>query len=130
VGSGTTCIAVILGAICYQSATKTWQVGWGLNRGGSAPSLSHLSGNLDQRPHLPPDSSYLPAVETMEELSDVGAFVVVLPPARNSGLSSAIGVQRSQPFGSLPDLIHGTTNRLRLGIRIERLARRNFVQAG
>jgi hypothetical protein len=42
-GTGKT---VILGAICYQIATKTWQVGQvgsGLNRGGSAPSLSHLS---------------------------------------------------------------------------------------
>ena len=34
---------VILGAICYQIATKTWQVGSGLNRGGSAPSLSRKS---------------------------------------------------------------------------------------
>jgi len=75
-------LELILGAICYQIATKTWQVGSGLNRGGSAPSPSHLliSRNLDQRPHLPPDSSYLPAVETLEELWDVGAFVV-LPPA-------------------------------------------------
>jgi hypothetical protein len=32
-GTGRT---VILGAICYQIATKTWQVGSGLNRGGSA----------------------------------------------------------------------------------------------
>jgi hypothetical protein len=39
-GTGRT---VILGAICYQIATKTWQVGSGLNRGGSAPSLSLLN---------------------------------------------------------------------------------------
>jgi hypothetical protein len=65
---------------------------------------------------------------TLEELSDVGALVV-LPQPRNGGLRSAIGVHRSQPFGSVPDLIHETTNRLRLGIRIQRLARRNFVQA-
>jgi hypothetical protein len=29
---------VILGAICYQIATKIWQVGLGLNRKGSTPS--------------------------------------------------------------------------------------------
>jgi hypothetical protein len=33
-GTGRT---VILGAICYQIATKTWQVGSGLNRGGIGP---------------------------------------------------------------------------------------------
>ena len=71
---------------------------------------------------------YLPAVETLQERSDVGAFVV-LPQLNNGGLSSAIGVQRSQPFLFAPDLIHETTNRLRLGIRVQHLARRNFVQA-
>jgi hypothetical protein len=30
-------------------------------------------------PHLPPDSSHFPTVETLEELSDVGAFVVLFP---------------------------------------------------
>jgi hypothetical protein len=50
----------------------------------------------------------------LEELSDVGALVV-LPKPRNGGLSSAIGVQRSQPFGSLPDLIHETTIDFALG---------------
>jgi hypothetical protein len=35
---------------------------------------------------LPPDSSYLPAVETLRERSDVGAFVV-LPQLCNAGLS-------------------------------------------
>jgi hypothetical protein len=31
---------IVLGAICYQIDTKTWQVGSGLNRGGSAPFIS------------------------------------------------------------------------------------------
>jgi hypothetical protein len=68
-----------------------------------------------------PDSSYLPAVETLQERSDVGAFVV-LPQLRNGELSSAIGVQKSQPLGLLPELIHETTNRLRLGIQIQGLS--------
>jgi hypothetical protein len=42
-GTGRT---AILGAICYQIATKTWQVGSGLNRGGSAPSLSHFQARV------------------------------------------------------------------------------------
>ena len=33
----------MLGAMCYEIATKTWEVGSGLNRGGSAPSLSQNS---------------------------------------------------------------------------------------
>lgn len=32
-GTGST---AMLGAICYQIVTKTWQVGSGMNRGGSA----------------------------------------------------------------------------------------------
>jgi len=69
-----------------------------------------------------PDASPDPAVETLEELSDVGAFVVLAPaPQERIKFRNQLrGVQRSQPFGSLPDLIHETTDRFLLGIRIQR----------
>src|SRR6266513_4377333 len=52
------------------------------------------------RPDAPPD----PAVETLEELSDVGAFVLLDPPSqeRVSLLNQLLGFQRCRPFGSLP----------------------------
>jgi hypothetical protein len=90
---------------------------------------SLLDAGLSRRGGFAPDSSYLPAVETLQERSDVGAFIL-LPQLRRriNFCNQAIDVQGSQPFGSLPDLIHETTNRLRLGIRVQRLARRNVVQ--
>src|SRR5438477_8163085 len=71
------------------------------------------------RPNASPD----PAVETLEELADVGAFVILAPTPqewikpRNQFLSS----QRCRPLGAFPYLIHETTNRLLLGIRVERI---------
>jgi len=67
-----------------------------------------------------PDASPDPAVETLEELSDVGAFVVLAPaPQKRIKFRNQIrGVQRYRPLGSLPDLVHETTDRLRLGIRL------------
>src|SRR5260370_16240265 len=71
------------------------------------------------RPDAPPD----PAVETLEEFSDVGAFVILAPPAqeRVELLNQLLGLQRHCPFGSLPYLVHETTDRLRFGIRIQRI---------
>src|SRR5260370_24563559 len=71
------------------------------------------------RPDAPPDA----AVETLEEFSDVGAFVILAPPAqeRVELLNQLLGLQRHCPFGSLPYLVHETTNRLRFGIRIQRI---------
>src|SRR5947207_15939415 len=71
------------------------------------------------RPNASPD----PAVETLEELADVGAFVILAPTPQewikphNQFLSS----QRCRPLGAFPYLIHETTNLLLLGIRVERI---------
>jgi hypothetical protein len=55
-------------------------VGLGLNRGGSAPSLSHLSGNLDQRPHLSHPTPLASQRRDFGRAFGRGAFAV-LPPA-------------------------------------------------
>src|SRR5216684_4554577 len=71
------------------------------------------------RPNTSPD----PAVETLEELADVGAFVILAPAPqeRIKPRNQFLGSQRCRPFGALPYLVHETTNRLLLGIRIERI---------
>src|SRR5215471_19588818 len=70
-----------------------------------------------------PDSSPDPALKTLEELADVGAFVILTPPP-HQGIpfqNQLLSCQRSRPFGSLPDLVHETADRLHLGIRIPRV---------
>jgi hypothetical protein len=70
-----------------------------------------------------PDSSPNPAVETLEELSDVSAFVVLAPTSyeRVQVRNQLLGFQRSRSFSPLPYLVHETVNGLRLGIRIQRI---------
>ena len=84
----------------------------------AAVSSLHCASAVPMRPDAWPD----PAVETLEELSDVGAFVVLAPAPQEwiKFRNQLRGVQGSQPFGSLPNLIHETTDRLLLGIRIRR----------
>jgi hypothetical protein len=69
-----------------------------------------------------PDASPDPAVETLEELADVGALVMLVPAPQEwvKCHDQLRGFQRQPPFGSLPDLVHKTPDRLRLGIRIRR----------
>jgi hypothetical protein len=69
-----------------------------------------------------PDASPDPTVETLKELADLGAFVIPAPAAqkRIKFRDQLRGVQRYHPLGSLPYLIHKTTDRFLLGIRIER----------
>jgi len=70
-----------------------------------------------------PDASPDPAVESLEELADVGAFVILTPAPqeRNKPRDQFLGSQRCRPFSPLPYLVHETTNGLLLGIRIERI---------
>jgi len=70
-----------------------------------------------------PDSSPDPAIETLEELSDLGAFVILAPTPyeRVQFRYQLLGFQRLGPFGPLPYLVHEATNRLRLGIRVQRI---------
>jgi hypothetical protein len=69
-----------------------------------------------------PDPSHDPAIEAVEELSNVGAFVILAPAPQEwiKFRNQLLGLQRYPPFGSLPYLIHETTNRLLLGVRIQR----------
>jgi hypothetical protein len=69
-----------------------------------------------------PDASPDPAVETLEELADVGAFIILAPAPQEwvKGHDQLRGFQRYPPFGSLPDLVHKTSDRLLLGLRIQR----------
>ncbi len=69
-----------------------------------------------------PDASPDPAVETLEELADVSAFVILAPaPQQRVKFRYQLrGFQRFPPFGALPDLVHETTDRLLLGVRIQR----------
>jgi hypothetical protein len=64
-----------------------------------------------------------PAVESLEELADVGAFVILTPAPqeRIKSRDQFLGFQRCRPFSPLPHLVHETTNGLLLGIRIERI---------
>src|SRR5690348_7564846 len=70
-----------------------------------------------------PDASPDPAVEWLEELADVGAFVILTPDPqeRIKPRDQFLGSQRCRPFSPLPYLVHETTNGLLLGIRIERI---------
>ena len=70
-----------------------------------------------------PDASQYPAVETLEELADLSAFVILAPAAqkRIKLHNQFLGVQRFQPSRTLPYLVHETTDRLLLGIRVERI---------
>jgi hypothetical protein len=69
-----------------------------------------------------PDASPDPAGETLKELADLGTFVILAPAAqkRIKFGDQLRGPQRHHPLGSLPYLIHETTNRLLLGIGIKR----------
>ncbi len=54
-----------------------------------------------------PDPSYDPAVESVEELTNVGAFVILAPSPqeRVEFRDQLLGLQRCPPFGSLPYLL-------------------------
>ena len=69
-----------------------------------------------------PDPSYSPAVESVEEQSDVGPFVILTPAPqkRIEFRNQFLGLQRYLPFGPLPYPIHETTDRLLLGVRVQR----------
>jgi hypothetical protein len=70
------------------------------------------------RPNALPD----PAVETWEELADVGTLVILAPAPQEwvKCHDQLRGFQRYPPSGSLPDLVHKTTDRLLLGVRLQR----------
>ena len=70
-----------------------------------------------------PDASPDPAVETLEELADEGAFVILAPAPQEwiKPRNHFLGSQRCRSFGALPYLVHETTNRIRLRIGIERI---------
>ncbi len=68
-----------------------------------------------------PDPSPDPAVEPMEELTNVGAFVI-LAPIPQEGVKPGnqfLGFQRQSPFGSLPYLVLETLDRFCFGICIQ-----------
>src|SRR5260370_1873653 len=69
-----------------------------------------------------PDPSNNPAVESVEERSDMGAFVILAPaPQKRIELrNQLLGLQRYLPFGTLPYPIHETADRLLLGVRVQR----------
>jgi hypothetical protein len=69
-----------------------------------------------------PDPSYNPAIEPVEERSDVGAFVILAPTPqqRVKFRNQLLGLQRHLPLGSLPYPIHETADRLLLRVRIQR----------
>ena len=69
-----------------------------------------------------PDSSEDPTIETVEELSDMGSFVILAPTPqkRIKFCNQFLGLQGERPFGSLPYLIHETTDGLLLGVRVQR----------
>jgi hypothetical protein len=72
-----------------------------------------------------PDPPHDPGVESVEEPSDVGAFVVLAPPTqkRIQILDQLLGGQGHTPLRALPYLLHETTDRLlaRVRIRVKRL---------
>jgi hypothetical protein len=69
-----------------------------------------------------PDSSEDPTIETVEELSDMGSFVILspTPQERIKFRNQFPGLQGERPLGSLPHLIHETSDGLLLGVRIQR----------
>ena len=84
----------------------------------AAVSSPHYASAGTDGPNASPD----PAVETLEELADVGAFVILAPTPQEwiKPRNQFLGSQRCRPFGAFPYLTHETTNRLLLGIRVER----------
>src|SRR5215469_12829773 len=69
-----------------------------------------------------PNTTDNPAIQSVEEPSDVGSFVILAPAPqqRIKFLNQFLGLQRDLPLGSLPDLIHETTDGLLLRVRIKR----------
>src|SRR5207249_9912661 len=69
-----------------------------------------------------PDPSHNQAIEAVEELANVGKFVILTPSPqqRVKFRYQLLGLQRYPPFGPLPELVHETTDRFLLGIRIQR----------
>jgi hypothetical protein len=67
-----------------------------------------------------PDAMYDPAVEPVEELSDVGALVVISPSPyyRVEVRDQFRSFQRNAPLGTLTHLIHEATDRFSLRVRI------------
>jgi hypothetical protein len=63
-----------------------------------------------------------PAIESAEEQSHMGSFVILAPPSqeRVQLLDQPLGLQGHLPLGALPYVVHETTDRLLLGVRIER----------
>src|SRR5262249_46030017 len=70
------------------------------------------------RPKPPHD----PAIETVEEPSNVGSLVILAPPPqeRVELLDQLPGLQGHLPLGTLPDLVPETTDRLLPRIRVQR----------
>jgi hypothetical protein len=69
-----------------------------------------------------PNASHDPAIQTVEEPSDVGALIILAPTPqqRVEFRNQLLGLQRHLPLSSLPYLVHETTDRLRPRVRIER----------
>src|SRR5215510_9082849 len=69
-----------------------------------------------------PDATDNPTVESVEEVADVGALVVLAPAAqeRVEPRNQLLSRQRRLPFRTLPYPIPEATDRFLLGIRIQR----------
>ena len=72
-----------------------------------------------------PDPPHDPTVELIEELSDVGSFVMLAPPPqeRVKSRNQLLGFQRDPPFGALPYVVLETLDRLLTRVRVERTER-------
>src|SRR5712692_5500122 len=72
---------------------------------------------IPMRPDPAPD----PAVEAMEEPTNVGAFVILAPTPQEwvKPRNQLLGFQRDGPLGLLPYLAHETMDRLLFGICIQ-----------
>ena len=68
-----------------------------------------------------PDPPHDPTVELIEERSDVGSFVILAPsPQKRVKFRNQLRCfQRDPPFGSLPNLVPETLDRLLTRVRVE-----------
>jgi len=69
-----------------------------------------------------PNPSHDPTIQTVEEPSDLGPRVIRAPPPQEwvEFLDQLLGFQGHVALGSLPDLVHETTDRFLARIRVQR----------
>jgi len=92
------------------------------HRRASSPAVASIQPVAPTLASMRPDSPHDPTVELIEELSDVGSFVVLTPPP-HSGLSlsiSSLVFRGTRRFVRLPNLVPETSDRLITRIRVER----------